>query len=136
MTSIHPQYVKEVEERPGHPDTVPGTTFKCLYWNCIITLVLHSDASHEHFINALDKLVDETDVTKGPGTPDVSKTIHTPTHTVPTHPWLGKYIPGFEALAAKYHVGNFVVDRDTGEKFFESMPICGNTSFPRDSLKD
>jgi phosphatidylserine decarboxylase len=45
-------------------------------------------------------------------------------HTVPSHPWLGKYIPGLETLAAEYHVGNFVVIRETGEQIFESMPIC------------
>ncbi|KAH0836334.1 phosphatidylserine decarboxylase-domain-containing protein [Lanmaoa asiatica] len=28
-----------------------------------------------------------------------------------------------QGLANKYHVGNFVIDRKTGEKFFESMPI-------------
>jgi len=72
----------------------------------------------------LDKLVDETDPTQGSGTHDVSKTIHAPAHTVPSHPWLGKFIPGLETLASEYHVGNFVINRDTGEKFFEAMPIC------------
>lgn len=72
----------------------------------------------------MHKLVKETDPSDPDGTHDVSKTIHTPSHVVPSHPWLGKYIPGIETLAAEYHVGNFVIDRKTGEKFFESMPIC------------
>ncbi|KIJ27069.1 hypothetical protein M422DRAFT_776437 [Sphaerobolus stellatus SS14] len=104
MTSLHATNVKQVEALPGHPDTLP-------------------DASHEHFIGALDKLVDQTDPTQGEGTHDVSQTIHAPSHAVPSHPWLGKFIPGLETLASKYHVGNFVVMRGTGEKFFESMPI-------------
>ncbi|KIJ30811.1 hypothetical protein M422DRAFT_267642 [Sphaerobolus stellatus SS14] len=104
MTSLHPVNVKQVEEQPGHPDTLP-------------------DANHEHFIGALDKLVDETDTTRGDGINNVSETIHAPAHTVKEHPWLGKFIPGLETLASKYHVGNFVIVRGTGEKFFEAMPI-------------
>ncbi|KAF8512042.1 phosphatidylserine decarboxylase-domain-containing protein [Gautieria morchelliformis] len=88
--------------------------------------VVHLDnlpnASHDHLLGALHKLVGETNVVDG-GTHDISKTIHTPIHTVPSHPWLGKFIPGLENLAAEYHVGNFVVIRATGEQIFESMPI-------------
>jgi phosphatidylserine decarboxylase len=86
-------------------------------------LIYSVDASHEHFVGALNQLVDQTNTAEG-GTHDVSKTIHAPMHTVSSHPWLGKYIPGLEHLAAEYHVGNFVVMRGTGEQFFESMPIC------------
>ena len=74
-------------------------------------------------MGALHKLVSETNIEDG-GTNDISQTIHTHMHHVTSHPWLGKYIPGLEALAAKYHVGNFVAIRETSEKIFESMPIC------------
>ncbi|KAF8588159.1 hypothetical protein K439DRAFT_1645594 [Ramaria rubella] len=102
MSTILVESVKKVEV--VHPDNLPN-------------------ASHEHFAGALHKLVSETDTTTPGGTHDVSKTIHAPVHTVPSHPWLGKYIPGLETLASEYHVGNFVVVRGTGDKFFESMPI-------------
>ncbi|KIK50764.1 hypothetical protein GYMLUDRAFT_182269 [Collybiopsis luxurians FD-317 M1] len=38
-------------------------------------------------------------------------------------PWIHNMIPGIENLAAQYHIGNFVVIRETGERIFESMPI-------------
>lgn len=38
-------------------------------------------------------------------------------------PLVHKLIPGIEKLASEYHVGNFVIDRTNGERFFESMPI-------------
>ncbi|KAH7913058.1 phosphatidylserine decarboxylase-domain-containing protein [Hygrophoropsis aurantiaca] len=37
--------------------------------------------------------------------------------------FLKKWVPELETLASTHHVGNFVVDRQTGERFFESMPI-------------
>ncbi|KAF8490049.1 phosphatidylserine decarboxylase-domain-containing protein [Hysterangium stoloniferum] len=101
MTSLHPNDVASVKDI--HPDNLP-------------------EARHEHYSTALNKLVDETDTTEG-GTHDISKTILTPGHTVHSHPWLGKYIPGLERFASKHHVGNFVVVRETREQFFESMPI-------------
>ncbi|GAA6008359.1 hypothetical protein JCM11491_004448 [Sporobolomyces phaffii] len=49
--------------------------------------------------------------------------IHTPADTAVHHKWLKRFVPGIETLAAKYHLGNWVVDRQTGEKRWESMPI-------------
>lgn len=37
--------------------------------------------------------------------------------------WLKDLLPELERLAASYHFGNFVVQRGTGEKVFESMPL-------------
>ncbi|KAF8491777.1 phosphatidylserine decarboxylase-domain-containing protein [Hysterangium stoloniferum] len=108
MTSLHPNDVASVKDI--HPDNLPGLCNS------------FTEARHEHYSTALNKLVDETDTTEG-GTHDISKTILTPGHTVHSHPWLGKYIPGLERFASKHHVGNFVVVRETREQFFESMPI-------------
>ena len=52
---------------------------------------------------------------------DAAQGIHAAAHD--HHPLLHKVIPQLQNLATKYHVGNFVIDRKTGEKFFESMPI-------------
>ncbi|KAK7060844.1 hypothetical protein VNI00_000577 [Paramarasmius palmivorus] len=54
---------------------------------------------------------------------DVSHTTHAHPMTLYRIPWLDKLVPGLEKLAAKYHIGNFVVVRDTGALIFESMPI-------------
>ncbi|GAA5959409.1 hypothetical protein JCM3765_006595 [Sporobolomyces pararoseus] len=48
--------------------------------------------------------------------------IHTPAEHAVHHQWLKKFVPGVETLAAKYHLGNWVVDRQTGEKKWEGMP--------------
>lgn len=108
-----------------HPDNLPGALElpALSYYPVEQCTDSTADASHEHLLGALHKLVAETSPEHG-GTHDVSKTIHTPIYTVASHPWLGKYIPGLETLAAKYHVGNFVFVRETCEKIFESMPIC------------
>ncbi|KAH9941437.1 phosphatidylserine decarboxylase-domain-containing protein [Amylocystis lapponica] len=67
---------------------------------------------------ALNKLVDHSATQ-----PDVSHSIHAPMHLIHHIPSLQSILPGIEKLAAEYHVGNYVFDRDTGKEFFESMPI-------------
>uniref|UniRef100_A0A0W0EZ36 phosphatidylserine decarboxylase n=1 Tax=Moniliophthora roreri TaxID=221103 RepID=A0A0W0EZ36_MONRR len=54
---------------------------------------------------------------------DVSHTTHSHPLALFKVPWLDKLVPGLEKLAAEYHIGNFVVVRDTGKLMFESMPI-------------
>ncbi|KAH7885821.1 phosphatidylserine decarboxylase-domain-containing protein [Phlebopus sp. FC_14] len=52
---------------------------------------------------------------------DAATGIYGPAHS--SLPWLHKLVPELQTLANKYHIGNFVVIRDTNERFFESMPI-------------
>ncbi|CCM06055.1 uncharacterized protein FIBRA_08302 [Fibroporia radiculosa] len=54
---------------------------------------------------------------------DVRHGIHAPLHRIAEIPLVHRMIPGLEKLASEYHFGNFVVDRATGQRFFESMPI-------------
>lgn len=54
---------------------------------------------------------------------DVQHNIHAPMHRLSQIPLISKLVPGIEDIATQYHVGNYVVMRGTGEKFFESMPI-------------
>lgn len=54
---------------------------------------------------------------------DVRHGIHAPIHTLIDNPLVHKLIPGLENFATEHHVGNYVVDRETGKRFFESMPI-------------
>ncbi|TCD65978.1 hypothetical protein EIP91_001970 [Steccherinum ochraceum] len=54
---------------------------------------------------------------------DVQHGIHAQMHKLRDSEFVHKLIPGIEKVASDYHVGNFVVDRQSGEKFFESMPL-------------
>ena len=54
---------------------------------------------------------------------DVRHSIHAPMHKLAQLPFVHKLIPGLEKLATEYHVGNYVINRETGEPFWESMPI-------------
>jgi phosphatidylserine decarboxylase len=51
--------------------------------------------------------------------------IHAPTAHESTHSLIKKLFPPqvIDSYEAKYHMGNYVIDRDTGEKTFESMSI-------------
>ncbi|EPS95765.1 hypothetical protein FOMPIDRAFT_140862 [Fomitopsis schrenkii] len=44
-------------------------------------------------------------------------------HKLAQLPFVHKLIPGLEKLATEYHVGNYVINRETGQRFWESMPI-------------
>ncbi|KZT64876.1 hypothetical protein DAEQUDRAFT_677771 [Daedalea quercina L-15889] len=44
-------------------------------------------------------------------------------HKLAQLPLVHKLIPGLEKLATEYHVGNYVYNRETGQRFWESMPI-------------
>lgn len=76
------------------------------------------DATGKHAGDALEHLVDRSSSHN-----DLSHSIHASAHGIGHMPLLKKLVPGLEHLANKYHIGNYVVVRDTNEKFFESMPI-------------
>lgn len=50
---------------------------------------------------------------------------HLASSTQPSHAWLESILPAstIENLEARYHLGNYVLDRQTGEKSFETMSI-------------
>ncbi|KAJ3730022.1 phosphatidylserine decarboxylase-domain-containing protein [Lentinula guzmanii] len=77
-----------------------------------------SEAQDEHIAKGLESMVAQSETNH-----DVSHGIHMHGKTVLEVPWIHKMIPGIEKLAANYHIGNFVVVRESGEKIFESMPI-------------
>ncbi|KAF9244644.1 phosphatidylserine decarboxylase-domain-containing protein [Melanogaster broomeanus] len=76
-------------------------------------------ANDDDVAQGLTHVVENTQPSQGGS--DVMLGIHAPAHS---HlPFLHKFVPQLENLANKYHVGNYVIDRKTGQKFFESMPI-------------
>jgi len=96
--SLHPVNVDKPIE-VIHPDNLPDTNQDEVS-KALETLVNYS-ASH-------------SDVTQG---------IHARMHLIPSIPSLHPLIKGIEKVAAKYHIGNYVVLRGTKDKIFESMPI-------------
>lgn len=76
------------------------------------------DADAQDAANALEALVEGSEQQV-----DLSYNTLAFAHSIGHIPWLHKLVPGLEELAAKYHIGNFVVVRGTNERFFESMPI-------------
>jgi phosphatidylserine decarboxylase len=98
MSSLHANNIDKPVETI-HPDNTP-------------------DATPDVVVSALNTAVDQS-AEHG----EVDKGIHAPMHKLPGIPLLHNLVPGLEKLATEYHVGNFVVVRGTGEKFFESMPL-------------
>ena len=56
---------------------------------------------------------------------DPKSHLHLPAHHEFAHTWLAKVFPASELqkLETKHHMGNYVIDRKTGEKAFEPMSI-------------
>ncbi|KAK7691397.1 hypothetical protein QCA50_004796 [Cerrena zonata] len=101
MASIHLSNVQDKPIEVIHPSNLPP------------------DAQDPHLtVEALNTLVDHSAKHD-----DVRQSIHTPMHRLLHNNMIQKLIPGIEKLASDYHVGNFVMVRGTGEKFFESMPL-------------
>jgi phosphatidylserine decarboxylase len=51
--------------------------------------------------------------------------IHGPANHANSHAWIKKMFPTatVDTLEAKFHMGNYIIDRQTGEKHFEEMSI-------------
>ncbi|GAA5885843.1 hypothetical protein JCM16303_000077 [Sporobolomyces ruberrimus] len=75
--------------------------------------------SHADYATVLDSLTHDQG---GENTAQEGDAL-TPADQAVHHGWLKRFVPGIETLAAKYHLGNWVVDRQTREKRWESMPI-------------
>jgi hypothetical protein len=79
-----------------------------------------SDAHFEATAAALDQI---TDSAAGPEDP--KSTLHTPSNHEKSHKWLKRIFPydSLEAMESALHMGNYVIDRRTGQKTFEPMSI-------------
>ena len=51
--------------------------------------------------------------------------LHRPADQEASHSWLARHIPAsrLQAVENRFHLGNYVIDRTTGQKTFESMSI-------------
>ena len=54
---------------------------------------------------------------------DPKSHLHQPAVHETSHSWLSRLFPSssLEALESSFHMGNYVIDRKTGEKSFEAM---------------
>ena len=85
-----------------------------------ITETSLKDTSQDHLALALEALVDGS----ATSSEDVTQGVDMHSTHMGNASWIHKLIPELERLMAEYHVGNYVVvNRDSGEQIFESMPI-------------
>ena len=51
--------------------------------------------------------------------------LHRPADHESSHTWISKILPQstIDEFESKFHMGNYVIDRKTGEKSFEAMSI-------------
>lgn len=71
--------------------------------------------------NALDSLTNAAE--NHPEAPTMH--LHRPANHETSHAWLSKILPAstVDNLETRFHMGNYVIDRKTGEKTFEAMSI-------------
>jgi phosphatidylserine decarboxylase len=82
-----------------------------------------SDFSEEHFVSTSNALDDTTTAVSQDHSIPPSHSLHLKSTQQEAHGWLAKYFPRsyLDSVEAKYSLGNYVIDRDTGEKHFEEM---------------
>lgn len=82
----------------------------------------HKDVHLECTQNALK---DVTSKAASGHASDPKTHLHAPADHPDSHTWLSKHFPQayLENIEANWHYGNYVIDRNTGEKSFESMSI-------------
>ncbi|KAG9640802.1 hypothetical protein KCU64_g12818, partial [Aureobasidium melanogenum] len=79
-----------------------------------------SDAHFDATAAALDQITDQA-----AGPEDPKNTLHSPSNHEKSHSWLKRIFPydSLEAMESAWHMGNYVIDRKTGQKSFEPMSI-------------
>jgi phosphatidylserine decarboxylase len=80
-----------------------------------------TDAGYAASAGALEELTRRAENHNQPPTSH----IHGSSTTVASHTWLSKILPAgtIESVENKFHLGNYVLDRQTGEKTWEAMSI-------------
>lgn len=81
------------------------------------TQTQHLDAAEQAFKDMTDKAKSHVDNPKGH--------IHIPGNDEKAHAWFRSVFPynSLEEFEAQWHLGNYVIDRKTGQKSFEPMSI-------------
>lgn len=79
----------------------------------------------DHLDAAEKALSQVTDNAAGKPHEDPKKTLHAPSAQEEQHSWMRSIFPysSLQEMEAAFHMGNYVLDRKTGEKSFEEMSI-------------
>ncbi|KAH0024627.1 hypothetical protein KCU78_g4995, partial [Aureobasidium melanogenum] len=79
-----------------------------------------SDAHFDATAAALDQITNQAATPEDP-----KNTLHSPSDHEKSHSWLKRIFPydSLEAMESAWHMGNYVIDRKTGQKSFEPMSI-------------
>lgn len=75
----------------------------------------------DHTAQALDNITESA----GDHSKDPKDTLHAPSDHAKSHKWLKRIFPNqaLDDMEAKWHMGNYVLDRKTHEKTWEAMSI-------------
>ena len=112
FTSLFPLYPPTIESRTlsirRHPPAMEAQDL--------------SEAGFQASARALETITTATTANHGA---DPKTTLHQPADHEATHKWLSRILPSHtaEQLETKFHMGNYVIDRQTGEKTFEAMSV-------------
>ena len=84
-----------------------------------------SDLTEEHFEASASALDHLTNTAAQNHDQNPQKHVHQPAIHETATKWLRSYFPqsSLESLEASFHMGNYVIDRKTGQKSFEAMSI-------------
>lgn len=82
-------------------------------------------ATHNAQVEASAQALDSLTTAAGDHPNPPLEHIHQPSAAAKTHSWIRKLIPESvqQSYESRYHMGNYVIDRKTGEKTFEDMSI-------------
>ena len=87
----------------------------------LLTIMSETQANFEASAKALNSLT--TAAENHPEAPIAH--LHRPANHESAHSWLSKILPAstLNDLESRFHLGNYVIDRQTGEKSFEAMSL-------------
>jgi phosphatidylserine decarboxylase len=82
-----------------------------------------SSISDEHFVSTSKVLDDTTTAVAEDHTVSPSRSLHLKSTHQEAHGWLSRYFPQsyLDSVECNWNMGNYVIDRTTGEKHFEEM---------------
>lgn len=83
------------------------------------------NGADEGFKAAASALNEITDMTVHNHHLDPQASLHTPSDHEASHSWISKHLPisSLQKIENSWHMGNYIIDRKTGQKSFEQMSI-------------
>lgn len=106
----------------------PSFVISILYTSIYLNLLFKMSKTGESYEASAKALKSLTSAAKDP-----MLGINHPANHESSHSWLAKILPAstLDNMETRFHLGNYVIDRKTGEKSFEAMSIYVRVSIPR-----